>query len=422
MRISRNLCIFAKWDRSEVMSQPKRYAESPAYFAIFRLIKFRYIMANKMTKDDFIRRAKQVHGEKYDYSKVVYNGSKKKVEIVCPVHGSFFQAPAMHLTGRGCKKCATDKIRLDTAKATEKFICDAQNVHGDYYSYNKTVYTGSRNKVVITCPIHGDFEQLAQTHLVGHGCRLCANEKNKKTTEQFVTEAKQVHKDKYLYDKCNYIHCTQKVCITCPKHGDFWQLPTPHLAGAGCPFCAIESFPKDRTTPLKQVLEKFKDVHGDTYDYSLINEKTYINLRTPVPIICKEHGVFYQKPNNHSIGMGCPMCKKSLGENRIKNFLDKNSIQYIQQYKIFTDDLFCENKKVFVDFFLREKNIIIEYNGLQHYKEVEYFGGEKTFKRQIARDIFVKSYCKEHKIKLVEIPYWDFDNIETILKKELKLK
>lgn len=303
----------------------------------------------------------------------------------------------------------------------EEFIKRARKVHGNKYLYNKTIYIGNRKHVTITCPIHGDFNQIAQSHLMGHGCRMCANEKLKKSTDGFISDARKVHGDRYGYEKVDYTDCRNKVCITCYKHGDFWQMANAHLQGEGCPQCAHEEYTNKKRKPIEEMLYSFKCVHGETYDYSLINKETYKNSHTPVPILCKEHGVFIQRPSHHLKGMGCPQCKKSLGENRIKLFLENINVLYVQQYKIINENLFCQQKKMFVDFYLPQQNVIIEFNGAQHYVSVDYFGGDNTFEKQQKRDLALRQYCKEHKIKLIEIPYSEYSNIEKVLKKEFNL-
>ena len=122
----------------------------------------------KYSTETFIEKAKKVHHGKYDYSKVQYVNSSTKVCVICPLHGEFWVAPYAHLNGVGCPECAGVKKR-----DTESFIKKAKEVHGDRYDYSKTVYVNKRTKVVITCPIHGDFEQLANNHLRGQGCPLC---------------------------------------------------------------------------------------------------------------------------------------------------------------------------------------------------------------------------------------------------------
>jgi rubrerythrin len=127
----------------------------------------------KFTKDDFIRSARKVHGDKYDYSKVVYKNNKTDVCIICPIHGEFYQTPNSHLKGRGCPICG------GTKKSTkEDFIIKAKQVHGDKYDYSKVVYVNNQIKVCIICPIHGEFYQTPKNHLSGQGCPKCSGNKN----------------------------------------------------------------------------------------------------------------------------------------------------------------------------------------------------------------------------------------------------
>jgi hypothetical protein len=153
----------------------------------------------------------------------------------------------------------------------------------------------------------------------------------------------------------------------------------------------------------------------------MINETNYINTKHKVPILCQKHGVFFQTPNNHLQGAGCPHCLRSLGEEKVAAFLDAHNIEYKTQYKFNNDILFCGNRFFKADFYLPNHNIVIEYNGQQHYKDVIIFS-ERTLEEQKERDFALRQYCKEHKITLIEIPYWDYDNIDEILKRNLKIK
>lgn len=129
--------------------------------------------------------------------------------------------------------------------------------------------------------------------------------------------------------------------------------------------------------------------------------------------------MFYQEPQHHLQGSGCPLCKSSRGENVILKILNDNNITFLRQKPFVNDNIFAQRKHFVVDFYIQESNVIIEYNGIQHYEPIGRFGGKESFIQQQERDMALRQYCKEHKIKLIEIPYWDYDNIETILNKEL---
>lgn len=128
---------------------------------------------NKTTT--FIDRATTIHGTTYDYSEVVYINCSTKVPIKCHTHGTFLQSPEKHLAGRGCPLCGRERSRQAKFSDTATFITKAIEVHGDRYLYHNTNYVTAKEKLIITCPLHGDFEQLASGHLSGYGCSKCTN-------------------------------------------------------------------------------------------------------------------------------------------------------------------------------------------------------------------------------------------------------
>ena len=268
-------------------------------------------MPPKLTTEEFIRKAKEVHDDKYTYDKVDYVSSRKKVIITCPKHGDFEQNPNSHLSGSGCSKCAGNQ------KLTkEEFISKAKKVHDDKYTYDKVDYVSSDKKVIITCidPEHGDFEQTPNRHLSGNGCSKCgmisSSNKKKSTTEEFIRKAKEVHDDKYTYDKVDYVSSKTIVIITCPKHGDFEQKPDSHLSGFGCSKCGMISSSNKQKLTTEEFIRRAKEVHDDKYTYDKVD---YVSSDKKVIITCidPEHGDFEQAPHNHLWGQGCSKCAKS---------------------------------------------------------------------------------------------------------------
>lgn len=132
-------------------------------------------MTKKLTTDEFIRKAKEVHGDKYDYSKVEYINAKTKVLIICPVHGEFWQKPFQHLRGHKCDKCGGS---CDIPK--EDFIKRAINVHGKKYDYSEIEYINLSHHIYVKCPIHGAFRVTPENHIRGRGCPECGIIKRKK--------------------------------------------------------------------------------------------------------------------------------------------------------------------------------------------------------------------------------------------------
>ena len=267
----------------------------------------------------FIEESTKVHNGFYNYDKVNYQGKDVKVIITCPIHGDFEQTPHEHKAGSGCKECAHQRLIEINHKSTEWFVERANKVHNGFYNYDKTDYKTSNEKVIITCPIHGDFEILPSSHLSGHGCPKCANSRkgygkgNKpvaKTTEQFIEESKQIFgENTFDYSKTNYINARTPVIITCPTHGDFYVRPNTHLSSKrGCPVCAIENIKEQYSYNTKDFIRRSKEIFGDFYIY---DKTVYVNNRTNVIITCPIHGDFEISPLKHlSARHGCPECGK----------------------------------------------------------------------------------------------------------------
>ena len=182
----------------------------------------------------FIKKAIEIHGNKYGYNKVVYVRSRDKVTITCKRHGDFDITPSHHLEGMGCKKCS---ISL-RASNTEDFIRKANRVHNFKYDYSQVNYVNNHTKVLIYCNLHGEFAQTPNNHLEGKACPKCGGNV-KRTTEGFIKEAIAIHADSYDYSLVNYSNTDVKVSIICkvPGHGIFNQTPYHHLHGHGCPLC-----------------------------------------------------------------------------------------------------------------------------------------------------------------------------------------
>lgn len=237
------------------------------------------IDSRKITKEEFIKRAKEIHGDKYDYSKVEYINNYTPVTIICPIHGEFQQKPYSHLEGSECKKCSTEKRAEMISLTTEEFIKRARKVHGDKYDYSKSVYTGYNNKITIICPVHGEFEQRASSHLEGYGCNLCICDAKRLTKDKFVELARKVHGDKYDYSKVEYTNNKSKVTIVCPIHGEFEQTPNSHLRGAGCLSCS--------NSRLEDQMEEFllknniKYFHEKTWDWLTYSSYQYVDFYLP---------------------------------------------------------------------------------------------------------------------------------------------
>jgi hypothetical protein len=373
------------------------------------------------TTEEFVAKAKTVHGNRYDYSRVRYLNSHTDVELICLIHDiKFFQRPNNHIQGRtGCIKCDRDKFYKSRALTTQEFIGQAKRVHGSTYDYSLVEYVDWKSKVKIICKKHGMFEQAALGHKQGQGCPRCKSEKTslrcRSTKEEFIDRAMKIHKSKYSYDQVIYINNSTKVKINCPIHGIFEQVPASHLIGSGCPECGdINTHLKQRLTQ-NEFIDKARKIHGDHYDYT---DSNYINHIEKIRIRCKKHNhIFYQKPNNHLNGQGCPLCCLSQGEEKIRKYLEDNKIQYEPQ-KTFNS---CKHRRLLpFDFFVPLLNTLIEFDGGHHFTPIGFGSRSKEsaeirFKETLLRDHIKTEFCRGNNINLIRIPYFEINNIENIL-------
>ena len=279
-------------------------------------------MKNQDKTMSFIQRANLIHNNKYDYSKVDYVNSYTKVCIICPKHGEFWQQPRKHLAGQGCTKC-----KNLYHYSSDEYITKVNNIHNGKYDYSKTKYINSKSLINVICPEHGEFSIRADHHLIGEGCKKCADIEKSKGNITFINESRIIHKDKYNYSKVNYINCYTPVCIICPEHGEFWQTPQKHL-----------------------------------------------------------------------LGCGCQSCQNSILENNVYKLLKDNNINFNQQVSF---DWLRYDKPLRLDFYLPEYNVAIECQGIQHFEPIDYFGGKSYFELCKIRDELKYNLCKEHNIKLL---------------------
>ena len=212
----------------------------------------------------------------------------------------------------------------------------------------------------------------------------------RKTTEEFIRDAIKIHGNKYDYSKVEYIKNDWEVIITCPEHGDFKQTPNKHLLGKGCKLCGNKRISIARSGNINEFIEKSRKVHGNKYDYSLVN---YKDRQTEVEIICPIHGIFKQRPFSH-LHHGCQKCEETVLERNVRVFLETNGIKYIYQYK--TKWLGLQS----LDFYLPDYKIGIECQGGQHYFPVNWYGGEKGYQKIVERDKKKKIKCENNCVTL----------------------
>jgi hypothetical protein len=245
----------------------------------------------KITTEEFVKRAKEIHGDKYDYSLTEYDGNKVKVKIICPLHGVFEKQPNKHLSQKqGCPHCSDRKI------TTETFINRANEIHGSKYDYSKSKYVDNHTKIKIICPEHGVFEKTYTNHITNkQGCPYCSNmslaKANTLSKETVISRFKEIHGDKYDYSMVNYRGMNTKVKILSKEHGVFEQTPQNHLRGYGHKKDSNKIFDYD------SFVQKAKSYHSDKYDYS---EFEYTGMFNKSILICKKHNHNFEvTPNNH---------------------------------------------------------------------------------------------------------------------------
>lgn len=336
-------------------------------------------LSNAMQLNDFIARANDVHNFKYDYSKTNYRNLNTKVVIICPKHGEFEQLPSNHLHNHGCYQCAFDY----------DFIKKAHEVHADRYDYSLTNYNGSNAKIDIICKSHGKFRQRPADHIRGSGCPICGNESLgnnfRLSQEEFIIKAKEVHGEKYDYSVSIFKDMLTKVLIRCPKHGLFEQLPSNHIYNVnGCPQCIIE----DRTLTKNEFIEKARLIHSNKYDYSLTE---YINTKTKIKIICKDHGEFEQIAGDHLGGHGCIRCPIVVSSghqglidfiSNITNNIEINVRNVIQPYEI---DIYSASMKIGFEF---DGVFWHSYNRRENASEIYRHFNKRTLCEQAGIDLF----------------------------------
>lgn len=356
---------------------------------------------NISKNSEFIQKARKIHGDKYDYSKVEYINSGTKICIICPKHGEFYMTPSKHLKGQNCPKCS-GKFRYNTLTFIEK----AKEIHGDKYDYSKVEYINGITKICIICPIHGEFYIRPRDHInSSQGCVKCGIEKVKHALNYsyttFIDKAKTVHGDKYDYSKVNYINSLSKVCIICPEHGEFWQRPDTHIRGCGCFKCSKIKNGVLKRIVINDFIKCANNIHNNKYDYS---KSEYINTEVKVCIICPEHGEFWQTPHAHLQGQGCPYCNESKLEKETEKYLKEFKISFIKQKKF---DWLRYKNPLSLDFYLPEYNIAIECQGRQHFIPIDFFGGEKFLIETNYRDKLKYILCKKKGINIKYINYTD---------------
>lgn len=332
-----------------------------------------------MAFNEFIKKASLVHQGKYAYPVQEYINTRHKIAILCHAHGVFEQKAYSHLAGHGCKQCGSDARSKANTIGFNVIVEKARIIHGDKYSYPTQAYVNTKAKMIIVCPVHGEFKQSANDHLDGCGCYQCGKASMAKTQalsfKEVIEKANSVHAGKYTYPDQDYQHTKKKMRIICPSHGEFKQTANDHLGGKGCNQCAIEDRSSNRAFSFTQMVAMANAVHNNKYTYP---DQDYDSTNGRIEITCPVHGNFWQRTVNHLAGSGCQKCSNggtSVVEKTLFNSFDVSN--KINNYRIQLDGLQAQVKKpsgnnvrsVELDIFFPDKNVAVEFHGLYWHSE-----------------------------------------------------
>ena len=258
-------------------------------------------MNNK--KDNFIIKAQNKFGSKFNYSKIEFINMNTKVEIICPVHGSALQTPKSHIvSGSGCKKCGYEISIKKNTQTHQEFIDKLKVIHNNKYNYDKTQYKYYKDKITVTCLIHGDFKITAVNHQSGHGCKKCVGV-YQETVEEILNKFNKLHNNFYTYKFNQYKNNVDKIEIICPKHGTFKQAIAHHKKGHGCPKCSLSVGEKSIAQFLDEHLIQYIQEYKFEDCRSKKNWKLMFDFYLPDFNICIEFDGIQHFNSNHYFGL-----------------------------------------------------------------------------------------------------------------------
>ena len=285
----------------------------------------------------------------------------------------------------------------------EQFIEKAKNIHGNKYDYSKVEYVNTNTKICIICPKHGEFNMLPSSHLLGQECPKCKG--RGLNTDDVIELCKEIHGDKYDYSKVIFSKMHDKVKIICPIHGEFEQTLSKHISKKqGCPKCAIENRSNKRRSNINKLIEKANIEHNFKYDYSNVK---FNNVNDKVEIICPKHGTFKQRFYDNIHGVSCPKCIHIKSDNEVELF---NFIKEKYNDSISGDRTILNGKEL--DIFIPSKNIAIEYNGLRWHTEE--FNKDKWYHLNKTNE------CLSKGIKLIQIFEDEYNEHKDIVYSKVK--
>lgn len=375
----------------------------------------------KKTNRSFVREVRNKVGDEYVFLEKYIN-SKEKISCLHTTCGNHWKVSPNNFLSKNsrCPKCRYEKMAKRNTKTNEEFVEEVDRVsNGEYTPLDK--YTNGLQKIKMRHNVCGAIWSVRPITFTSQGqrCPLCTSEKTakrfRKSTLEYRSEVEDLTDGEYevldKYGNNNKIKIKHRH-VVCGH--EYYVRPHDFLAGNRCPFCF--------GTPLKSKNDFVSDVfkiHGD--EYTVKGE--YIDNMTKIEVSHNKCGLKYEvTPNSILSGSGCPSCNKnkSKGEEMVSRVLKDMGVSYTEQYSI--EDLKNKNnlRFDFAVFFEKRGKLLIEYDGVQHFKPIEYFGGEKNLEYQRVNDGIKNKYCEENKIELLRIPYWEFNKIEEIVRDSIK--
>lgn len=351
-----------------------------------------------------------------------YKGTHTLIEHMCKIHNIITKtSPSNALKGIGCKKCGKEKISQKQIKSKEEYIEQLKDANPNLTLMGE--YLGSDTPTTFSCKCGYVWIGRPQSYILPNafGCRNCANkrisEKNKIGLIEYKKRLSLMQNNIVLIENFYINNQTPLLhkCLVCTNE---WKItPNSVLSGHGCPKCANKLNAQRLKKTHKEFIKDFK-INNPSCDHILILSK-YTGSHDRIKCKCIICG-YNWKPQATDLlcGSGCPMCNASLGERKIARFFDINNIFYKTQQP-FDKLIGVGGGNLLYDFYLPQYNLLIEYQGEQHERPIEYFGGVEQFEKQIEHDRRKREYAIEHNIYLLEIWYYDINNIENILKETL---
>ncbi|MDB4204988.1 endonuclease domain-containing protein [Polaribacter sp.] len=381
----------------------------------------------RITTEDFIINLKEIHGDTIGLVEgQKYKNRKDKIRFKCKVknHPEFTAAPSNIIFRKsGCPECKKDTLRQAFSYTTDEIYNKIEKkFEGRIIALPNQIYENQHTKWVMKCQDHSHptWETSIGSVLntdYKYGCRYCMGEKPVNSYEEIENLIKtnfdgkikltKVHGERFLK--------SSKITVFCSEHKKTHTEKLNNiLKSYGCPDCSEENQRRNRRTDEETLLRQVFETHREFI--TIVNPEEYVNTETRIKFLChkKRHGVFEATPHSIISGNGCPICKMSKGERKILFWLRDENINHKYQFRV------KKHKGLghfIFDFLLTEKNIIIEYDGRQHFMAVEAWGGEEAFKKNQKIDKLKDEFARLKGWRMLRIHYKDFKKIEEILQK-----